>query len=166
VLDDTSIMSNLGTGGGLSTTPDMVGNKAPVLTVEGAKARTAKIGEPVAFTALATDDGKPNRKNMPARLGGDYSLPATANGLRVSFFVYRGQGSAVKFDPTQTETWENTRDGGNSPWSAGFKTPPLPEGNRWQARATFSEPGSYVVRALAHDGGLWAAQDITVTVSK
>jgi hypothetical protein len=58
---------------------------------------------------------------MPSRLGGDYSLPATANGLRLSFFVYRGPGASVTFDPTQTETWENTRDGGNSPWSAGFK---------------------------------------------
>lgn len=166
VLDDTSIMSNLGTGGGLSTTPDMVGNKAPVLTFEGPKSRTAKVGAPVAFTAGATDDGKPNRKNMPARLGGDYSLPATANGLRLSFFVYRGPGTAVKFDPTQTETWENTRDGRNSPWSAGFKTPAVPEGNTWHANATFSEPGTYVIRALAHDGGLWAAQDVTVVVSK
>jgi len=166
VLDDTSIMSNIGTGGGLSTTPDMVGNKAPALTFEGPKSRSAKVGERVAFTAVATDDGKPNRKNMPSRLGGDYSLPATANGLRLSFIVYRGPGASVTFDPTQTETWENTRDGGNSPWSAGFQTPPVPDGNRWQAGATFSEPGTYLIRALAHDGGLWAAQDVTVVVSK
>ena len=46
VLDDTSIMSNIGTGGGLSTTPDMVGNKAPALKVDGPKSRTAKVGEP------------------------------------------------------------------------------------------------------------------------
>jgi len=166
VLDDTSIMSNIGTGGGLSTTPDMVGNKAPALAFEGPKSRGAKVGERVAFTAVATDDGKPNRKDMPSRLGGDYSLPATANGLRLSFFVYRGPGASVTFDPTQTETWENTRDGGNSPWSAGFKTPPVPDGNKWQAVATFSEPGTYVIRALAHDGGLWAAQDVTVVVGK
>ena len=166
VLDDTSIMSNIGTGGGLSTSPDMVGNKAPVLTLDGPRNRTAKVGEPVSFAAVATDDGKPNRKNMPARLGGDYSLPASANGLRLSFFVYRGPGSAVKFEPTQAETWEDTRDGGNSPWSAGFQTPPIPDGNKWQARATFAEPGTYVVRALAHDGGLWASEDVTVVVSK
>jgi hypothetical protein len=166
VLDDTSIMANIGTGGGLSTTPDMVGNKAPQVTVEGVKSRTARVGEPVAFAAVATDDGKPNRKNMPAAIGGDYSLPASANGLRISFFVYRGPGAAVTFDPPQTEVWEDRRDGGNSPWSAGFKTPPVPEGNRWQARATFDEPGTYVVRALAHDGGLWASQDVTVVVSR
>jgi hypothetical protein len=163
-LDDTSIMSNIGAGGGLSTTPDMVGNKAPVLNVEGPKSRTAKVGEAVALAAFATDDGKPNVKNMPPALGGNYMLPTSANGLRLSFFLYRGPATAVTFEPRQTEVWENTRDGGASPWSAGFKTPPVPEGNRWQAHATFSEPGTYVVRALAHDGGLYASQDVTVTV--
>jgi len=166
VLDDTSIMSNIGTGGGLSTTPDMVGNKAPVLKLEGSKSRTAKVGEPVAFAAVATDDGKPNRKDMPSLLGGNYMLPASANGLRLSFFVYRGAGTAVTFDPPQTEVWEDTRDGGHSPWSAGFKTPPVPAGNKWEARASFTQPGTYVVRALAHDGGLWSSEDITVTVGK
>jgi hypothetical protein len=166
VLDDTSIMSNVGTGGGLSTTPDMVGNKAPVLKVEGGASRTARVGEAVAFAAVATDDGKPNKRDMPPLLGGNYMLPQSATGLRLSFFVYRGPGAEVTFDPPQAEVWENTRDGGRSPWSAGFKTPPIPEGNRWQARATFMLPGTYVVRALAHDGGLWASQDITVVIGK
>jgi hypothetical protein len=166
VLDDTSIMSNIGTGGGLSTSPDMIGNKAPVLKLEGGTQRTARVGEPVAFAAVATDDGKPNRKDMPAVLGGSYMLPATGNGLRLSYFVYRGSGKAVTFDPPQLKTWEDTRDGGGSPWSAGFKTPPIPEGNTWQARATFAEAGTYVIRALAHDGGLWAAQDVTVVVTR
>ena len=70
VLDDTVIMSNIGAGGALSTSPDMVGNKAPVLTVEGPAMRSAKVGDPVALAAIATDDGKPNKRNMPAALGG------------------------------------------------------------------------------------------------
>jgi hypothetical protein len=164
VLDDTVIMSNIGAGGALSTSPDMVGNKAPVLDIEGHKSVTARVGEPLALAAVATDDGKPNRRNMPAVLGGTYILPQTANGLRLSFFVYRGPGRAVTFDPPQVKVWEDTRDGGGSPWSAGFVVPPIPEGNRWQARATFAEPGTYVIRALAHDGGLYTTQDITVTV--
>jgi hypothetical protein len=164
VLDDIVIMSNLGAGGALSITPDMVGNKAPVLTVEGPAERRAKVGEPVTLAAVATDDGKPNKRNMPSQLGGNYMLPQTANGLRLSFFVYRGSGAAVTFDPPQTKVWEDTRDGGGSPWSAGWAVPPVPEGNRWQARATFSEPGTYVIRALAHDGGLFSSQDVTVVV--
>ena len=103
---------------------------------------------------------------MPAILGGNYILPTTANGLRLSFFVYRGTGKAVTFDPPQTKVWEDTRDGGGSPWSAGWNVPPIPEGNKWQARATFAEPGTYVIRALAHDGGLFSSQDVTVVVSK
>jgi hypothetical protein len=166
VLDDTVIMSNIGAGGALSTTPDMVGNKPPVLAFEGAKSRTARVGERVALSAVATDDGKPNKRNMPALLGGNYLLPQTANGLRLSFFVYRGSGKAATFDPPQTKVWEDTRDGGGSPWSAGWVVPPIPEGNKWQTRATFSEPGTYVIRALAHDGGLFTAEDITVVVSK
>jgi hypothetical protein len=166
VLDDTVIMSNIGAGGALSTSPDMVGNKAPVLTVEGPKTRAAKVGEALALAAVATDDGKPNKRNMPAILGGNYILPQTANGLRLSFFVYRGTGKAVTFDPPQTKVWEDTRDGGGSPWSAGWIVPPIPEGNKWQARATFAEPGTYVIRALAHDGGLFSSQDVTVVVSK
>ena len=166
VLDDTVIMSNIGAGGALSTTPDMVGNKAPLLTVDGPHKRTARVGEAVALSAVATDDGKPNRRNMPAILGGNYMLPQTANGLRLSFFVYRGAGSAVTFDPPQTKVWEDTRDGGGSPWSAGFVVPPIPDGNRWQARATFAEPGTYVIRALAHDGGLWSSEDVTIVVAR
>jgi hypothetical protein len=166
VLDDTVVMSNIGAGGALSTSPDMVGNLAPGLKVDGTKHRTARIGEPVSLSAVATDDGKPNKRNMPATLGGSYILPQSANGLRLSFFVYRGASRAVAFDPPQTKVWEDTRDGGGSPWSAGFVVPPVPAANTWQARATFSEPGTYVVRALAHDGGLFSYQDITVTVSK
>ncbi len=166
VLDDTVIMSNIGAGGALSTSPDMVGNKAPTLTVEGAKNRTARVGEPVALTAIAIDDGKPNKRNMPALTGGSYTLPQGANGLRLSFFVYRGPGKAVAFDPPQTKVWEDTRDGGGSPWSSGFVVPSIPEGNKWQARATFAEPGTYVVRTLAHDGGLYTSQDITVVVAR
>ena len=166
VLDDTVIMSNIGEGGALSTTPDMVGNKAPVLSVDGAKHRTAKVGEPLSLAAVATDDGRPNRRNMPAILGGNYMLPQSGNGLRLSFFVYRGPGRAVTFDPPQTKTWEDTRDGGGSPWSAGWVTPPVPEGNKWQARATFREPGTYVIRALAHDGGLFTSQDVAIDVGE
>jgi hypothetical protein len=166
VLDDTAIMSNIGAGGALSTTPDMVGNKAPVLAVKSGRTVTARVGEPLAIAAHATDDGKPNRRNMPLRLGGNYMLPQSGNGLRLSFFVYRGDGRTVTFDPSQAKTWEDTRDGGGSPWSAGWVTPPIPDGNLWQARATFAEPGQYVIRALAHDGGLYSYEDVAVTVAR
>jgi hypothetical protein len=44
--------------------------------------------------------------------------------------------------------------------------PPIPEDNKWQARAIFAEPGACVIRALVHDGGLFSSQDVTVVVSR
>ena len=71
----------------------------------------------------------------------------------------------MAFDPPQTKVWEDTRDIGQSPWSPGWVTPPAPEDGRWIAHATFAEPGAYVLRALAHDGGLATTADVAVTVT-
>ena len=71
----------------------------------------------------------------------------------------------MAFDPPQTDTWEDTRDGGNSPWSPGWQSPEVPEDGRWTVAVTFSEPGHYVLRAIAHDGGLATVDDVTVVVS-
>ena len=54
----------------------------------------------------------------------------------------------------------------NSPWAVGWKVPPIPPGNRWTVRATFREPGTYTLRAQAHDGGLADYGDVTVTVAR
>ena len=72
----------------------------------------------------------------------------------------------VTFDPPQITAWEDTRVGGNSPWSPGWSTPAAPEDNRWEVAATFRRPGTYILRALAHDGGLPTFEDVTVTVSR
>ena len=83
----------------------------------------------------------------------------------MSWFRYRGPGE-VAFDPPQTKVWQDNRDGGNSPWSTGWETPAIPDGNRWAVTATFSEPGTYFLRALAHDGGLIDYEDVKVTVTR
>ena len=43
--------------------------------------------------------------------------------------------------------------------------PPLPKDGKVSAQVTFSEPGTYVLRALADDGALMMEQHITVTVT-
>ncbi len=101
---------------------------------------------------------------MPAIVGGNRVLPNSATGLRLSWFVYRGAGP-VSFDPSQTKVWEDTRDGGNSPWSAGWKTPAVPAEGKWVTQVTFRQPGKYVLRCLAHDGGLSAFEDVAVVVN-
>ena len=89
--------------------------------------------------------------------------PDTAIGLRLAWLVYRGEGP-VTFEPAQFLTWEDHRDGRNSPWSAGWVTPPVPPGGKWVNSVTFSKPGTYVLRCLAQDGGLSTAEDVTVIV--
>ena len=132
---------------------------------------SAAGGRPKAlsWTASASDDGMPKARPMPpprsemARV--TQGTPNAATGLRLSWFVYRGAGD-VTFDPPQTEVWEDFRDGTNSPWSAGWKTPPAPPGGKWVSRVTFKEPGTYVLRCLAHDGGLMTSDDVTFVVTR
>jgi hypothetical protein len=165
-IDDTVIMANNGAAGMGGTDSSLIGNKPPVLRVDGDKRRTVKAGEPIALAAVATDDGIPKTRNMP-RLNPGFASRFTvdsATGLRLSWFVYRGAGTVV-FDPPQTKVWEDTRDGGGSPWSYGWRTPPAPPEGKWNGRATFRDPGTYVLRCLAHDGGLSTAEDITVVVT-
>jgi hypothetical protein len=163
-VDDVVMSANFGAGGMSGFNPQLVGNTAPQLTLETEESLTVRVGEPVTLTALASDDGKPSARGLSARLTGEsHEVPNSATGLRFSWFHYRGPGN-VTFDPPQTKVWQDNRDGANSPWAAGWTPPPLPPDNRWVARATFSEPGTYVIRGLAHDGGLVDYADITVSV--
>ena len=168
-IDDVVIMNNFGAGGAGGGLPDTIGNKAPTLDIEGAASRSVGVGQPVTLVALATDDGKPKARPMPAPFSqlarASRGTPNSATGLRLSWFVYRGAGT-VTFDPPQIKVWEDYREGENSPWSAGWSTPPPPADGKWTTRATFSEPGTYVLRCLAHDGGLMAYKDVTVVVNR
>jgi hypothetical protein len=70
----------------------------------------------------------------------------------------------VTFDPPQSSVWEDFREGANSAWSPGWEPPPVPTDGKWVISATFSAPGTYVVRGLADDGGLMSHEDVTVVV--
>ncbi|MCY4598637.1 MAG: hypothetical protein OXF27_01785 [Acidobacteria bacterium] len=170
-LDDVAIMANFGGAGGTGFHPSIVGNVPPALAVDGVRRRTVSAGEPITLAAVATDDGKPAQRPLRAFAGGirvsggGRVAPSSATGLRLSWILYRGPGEVV-FDPPQIKTWEDMRDGGGSPWSNGFETPQPPDGNRWVTRVTFSAPGTYVLRCLAHDGGLQTYEDVTFVVSR
>jgi len=164
VVNATVMAANFGAGGQTGTVPDLVGNVAPVLKVEGERTRRVKAGEPVSLTAVATDDGKPRVRPMPALLGSSRTVPNSATGLRLVWIKYRGAGE-VTFDPPQFTAWEDTRDGANSPWAGGWRTPPVPPDNKWEVRATFKAPGEYVLRCIAHDGALTATENVSVIVT-
>ena len=86
------------------------------------------------------------------------------SGLHLSWFVYRGKATA-NFAPEQVKTWEDTRSGANSPWAPIWFAPPVPPEGRYVSTVTFTEPGTYVLRARADDGALFGDQELTVTVT-
>ena len=131
-------------------------NKPPTLRIEGDARRTVVIGEPLRLVAYAADDGIPRPK--PA---GPLPTLADARGLRVAWFVYRGAGE-VTFEPKQFKVYPDYRS--DSPWTPGWKAPAIPDGGRYPVAVTFASTGTFVLRAMAHDGGLATTQDLTVTV--
>jgi len=84
--------------------------------------------------------------------------------LYFAWFVYRGTSEGVEFVPDQAKTWEDTRAFANSPWAISWKAPKIPEDGRWTSEVTFSEPGDYVLRGRADDGGLYSDVQVTVHV--
>jgi hypothetical protein len=174
-------------------TPPAVENKPPVIAIQGDDHRVAKVGQPITLVATVTDDGIPRvrgaggagaaenanaarGRTIPSVCGADTSPQNcgapnegagslfSVQGLRMGCFVYRGEGPAVKFEPPQPKMWEDHR--GGSPWATGYALAPIPKDNKWIVQTTFNDPGTYVVRCLAHDGLLQTPADITFTVSK
>ena len=164
-IDDTVIQNNKGAGGGAGGQYILAGNVPPTLRVEGPAQREVAVGEPLELAAVVTDDGMPRPRTL---MQTGQVTPDSASALWQAWFVYRGSGAAVTFEPLQTSVWEDMRpasEGGNSNWSLGWQPPPAPPDNRWTVTATFTEPGSYVLRAWADDGGLMSYDDITVVVT-
>ena len=93
-------------------------------------------------------------------------VASSGPGLRLSWIVYRGKADAVTFSPDQMKTWMDTRAYGNSPWSPPYTIPVPPADGRWESEAVFSEPGTYVLRAVASDGSLFTYDNVTVTVTR
>jgi hypothetical protein len=183
LVDEVVQASETGALGAGSSSPEVRANKRPVVTIEGEKRITARVGEPVALVVLVTDDGVPKARgaglagsavrNSRRTEGQQPANPALTPprrntvgkrvGLHQGWFVYRGSGK-VTFDPPQVKAWEDTRAGANSPWAPLWSPPALPPDGRWISRATFSEPGTYILRARADDGALVADQELTVIV--
>ena len=162
-MDNNVMMANNGAG----ISGELYNNVGPELELEGAPARSAMVNQPVTLAAVARDDdGLPKPRGMrPVDLSRPASLtPISATGLRLSWFVFRGP-TDVAFTPELIKVWEDTRANSGSPWGAGWETPEPPEGNKWVVQATFSEPGTYVLRCIAHEGGLAIYDDITFEVS-
>ena len=156
ILDDRVIYRN---NTGLDVVAETENNKRPTVRVEGSTRRTVNVGEPLRLTAVADDDGIPKPAPMPPRALGF----RVALGLRVAWFVYRGPGETVSFDPEQFKVYPDYL--GGSPWTPGWAPPPVPADRTFPVVVTFHTPGTFVVRVQAHDGGADATQDVTVIVN-
>lgn len=138
-------------------------NKAPTIVADAHAPIAAAAGTPVTLSFAASDDGQPTpppprNPSNPARRSGPPPEPALINirqgpvqqqiikpsrlGLNVTFTLWRGSGG-VKFDPPSM----------------------LVKDGKAATHATFSAPGTYVIRAFADDGVLLEGGDVTVTVS-
>jgi hypothetical protein len=178
-LDNITIASETGALGFGRSNPVLRANTPPTVKIDGDKNRSARVGVPLELVAFVDDDGIPRAPGQrgippinPAQLARRAMIPPTrltvqkANGLHLSWFVYRGAGK-VTFDPLQTKVWEDTRAGANSPWAATPWVPPsLPPDGRWVSHVTFHTAGTYVLRARADDGALLADEDLIVTVTQ
>src|SRR5713101_4563767 len=188
MIDNQVISTEVGGDGG-SLRDELRTNIPPELKVEGDARRSVKVGEPLTLVAFAKDPD-----NIPARRGGRGAtsasptttaaqpspaalanllyrppssiVPSSGPGLRLSWIVYRGNAATVTFTPDQMKTWTDTRAYANSPWSPPYFIPEPPPSGKWVVQATFREPGTYVLRAVASDGALFTNENVTVSVTR
>jgi hypothetical protein len=170
IIDKRVMMMN---NGGFGQRGNEGDNNAPSIRVEGDPRRTVKAGEPLKLTAIASDDGMPVRASQA---GGDGASVSTASGLRVGWLVYRGAGKVtfdpeqarpdVRADPSRRPQVDAAAQGARrQPVKRQPAPAPTPVVDRpVPVTVVFAEPGTYVLRAMAHDGGLDATANVTVVV--
>jgi hypothetical protein len=146
-------------GGGVQVSNVLIAkDQPPVVTI--APVAHAAVGTPVTFTADVNDDGippgmkpRPPRPLEPALRGTGPASPVNVplpqrprppqgGGLSVLWLVYRGP-AGVSFDPAGYVKVADAKS---------------------VVKASFTQPGTYTIRAFAHDGLLRTPADLEVAV--
>ncbi len=174
-LDNTVRRAQRG-GSQRMSTPEELQAKPPSVETDGPQTFTVAVNEPLNLAVMVRDDGFPGpaKRRMNAEEGGGATEPApeqlvrqiqarapsapaqdmvsaasaSKTGLAVTWLHYRGPDrgpGTVTFEP-MTATLEKT-------------------GGRAQTVARFSEPGTYVIRAVANDQIFTAPVNVTVNVT-
>lgn len=188
-LDDIVIASETGALGIGASNAEIRANQPPVVTVESGSEYRVRVGQPLELLVRMEDDGLADafeswearqaaaaqriaEREGPPALSRSQLRPPTRITVEkvvwhhVAWFLYRREGEgAPSFDPPQVKTWEDTRNGANSPWAPLWTRTPIPEDGVWRTTVTFDEPGTYILRARGDDGALYHDQDVTVVVS-
>lgn len=155
-----------GTGG---RTGVAYSNQPPTVRMVGVEGQlSTAVGRPLTLRAFASDDGLPGARENPRRRPQQEELPndlpvvgggigrnspksqgiinytaADETGLAITWIKYRGPGQ-VQFDSAVTSL--------------------LASGEEAVASASFSQSGTYVLRAYADDGAYTRSSDVTVVV--
>jgi hypothetical protein len=85
-LDALQKASDTGALPGMGSSPELRGNKPPVLAIEGTRSRTVKVGQPLVLVAKVTDDGIPKAtteeaaRNRARRVGSSTSSSEARSG--------------------------------------------------------------------------------------
>ena len=151
-------------------------NEAPHVTV-GTSHETVMVGQPVTLAARMTDDelptplperdddAQPRRRRDPTLVPPDdapeipdnipqYSKPyPSRNHMSVLWVVYRGPASG-EFEPAGYQEWEEGMEGDG--WTSGGI----------ETMVTFSEAGTYTLRAFVSDAMLISTANITISVTE
>jgi len=156
-------------GRGTSGRTDLAySNQPPTVKMVGVEGQlTTSVGQPLTLRAFASDDGLPGPREVRRRreveplpndlpqVGGGIGrnspksqsivnyVAADETGLAVTWIKYRGPGQ-VQFDSAVT--------------------PLSPTGEEAVASVSFSQSGTYVLRAYADDGAYTTFSDVTVVV--
>ena len=160
-------------------------DQPPAIEMVGSAERTVTVGEPLALSVQISDDGLPKpRARRPgaqanvvrdsdggilSRGGGASEMPRPENpltqavvkldpGVRlgVTWVVYRGTPGTVTIEPMKLPVVKVA--------PAGESNPAGPLSGKATTNVTFSQPGSYRLRAYADDGILITPLDVNVTV--
>lgn len=160
-------------GGGDLSYPEEP-NRAPTIEMEGPARRTVAVGEPLALSVEVSDDGHPKPLVRRVRAGrpADDNIPDNPKpqspitqaivkldpGVRlgVTWVLYRGGPGTVTFNPMRVAV-AKTGPPGSAP-SVG------PLAGKATTTVTFSQAGTYVLRAYADDSVLTTPLDVIVTV--
>jgi len=154
----TEVVISENRGGLANDSVRAVLNKPPVISVDGPSTRTAAAGEIVTLTASASDDGIP--KPPPPREGPPV---AVVDGVPLLTTRERPTSQAI-VKPSRrglAVTWTEWRGPGELTFEP--MTGVVKDGKA-STKVTFTQPGTYVVRAFADDGVVTTPADVTIVV--
>jgi hypothetical protein len=148
-IDGSTMRLNRGAG----SSGGYADNQRPSIGLDGGGGQDLEVTLPdsLAIAVVAGDDGIPppnpkfaerNQRRGPKSQAVVDPRKAATTGLAVTWLHWRGPGM-VTFDP---------------------QIPEIGEGGRAVTRVSFSEPGTYVLQAVADDTVLLNSIDVTVTV--